>query len=340
MPLNIICGDISELEVDAVVNSVDPCLKMGGSVTEAIFDKAGREKMLAALKKLAPIELGEAVVTPGFDLAAKFVIHAAGPNYRDGKSGEEQILRSAYLNSFKRAVENRCQSLALPLISCGASGYPKQLAVKTAASAIKNFIERIDLEVILVIRDKRDFSLNEKLLGEVISYINFNFQNRGKQMYGAKEMPMEIKDVGANNILIEGKFKEEKWQNNNFKTNKIEELVDNLNDSFAARLLELIELSGQTQAKIYKRANLDRRLFSKIRRNSSYCPSKGTVLAFAVALELNLKETQDLLERAGFSLSRSRKLDVIVEYFIANGKYDIFEINETLFYYDLPLLGG
>jgi hypothetical protein len=120
----------------------------------------------------------------------------------------------------------------------------------------------------------------------------------------------------------------------------IDDIVENLDEPFSATLLRLIDKSGKTDAEIYKRANIDRRLFSKIRSNAYYAPSKPTVLAFAVALRLTLDQTEDLLERAGFALSHSRKFDVIVEYFIVSGKYDIFEINNVMFDYDQPILGG
>ena len=123
-------------------------------------------------------------------------------------------------------------------------------------------------------------------------------------------------------------------------TASIDDLIGNLDEPFSSTLLRFIDATGRKDADVYHRANIDRRLFSKIRNNTNYVPSKPTVLAFAVALELTLEQTEDLLKRAGFALSYSRKFDVIVEYFIKNRRYDIYEINEILFSYDQPLLGG
>jgi O-acetyl-ADP-ribose deacetylase (regulator of RNase III) len=154
MPFKIIRNDITKLKVDAIVNAANTDLVMGGGVCGAIFSAAGARELQAACDKLAPIKTGDAVVTPGFNLPAKYVIHAAGPVYRDGKHGEEELLRAAYTNSLKRAVENKCESIAFPLISSGIYGYPKADALRVATSAIRDFISDHDIDVSLAVLDK------------------------------------------------------------------------------------------------------------------------------------------------------------------------------------------
>ena len=327
MPLTIVRNDITKITVDAIVNAANTDLQMGGGVCGAIFKAAGASKLQVACDKLAPIKTGEAVITPGFDLPAKYIIHTAGPVYRDGKNDEETLLCNAYVNSLKRAVENECESIAFPLISSGIYGYPKAEALSVAISSIQDFLAENDINVSLVVFDKAAFTVSKELLGYVQAYIDEHYVD---------EHP-----IMRSRLLDVEKRSESTVQSAPIIGAGLDALFDNLDESFSATLLRLIDAKGyKTDAEVYKRANIDRRLFSKIRSNEQYAPSKATVLAFAVALRLSLDETEDLLERAGFALSHSRKFDVIIEYFIANGKHDIFEINNVLFAYDQPLLGG
>jgi O-acetyl-ADP-ribose deacetylase (regulator of RNase III)/transcriptional regulator with XRE-family HTH domain len=342
MPFAIVRQDITKMKVDAIVNAANTDLKMGGGVCGAIFKAAGAAQLQAACDKLAPIKTGDAVITEGFELPARFVIHAAGPVYQQQYMEEcERLLRDAYINSMKRAIENRCESIAFPLISSGIYGYPKDEALKVATSAIRDFLEDHDLDVTLVVFDKSAFSVSRELLGAVESYIDEHYvdmhQIRRRQLldaelkalyeadapdydYAGPAADMPALSVGAPSSL--------------------DDLVGSLDEPFSRMLLRLIDAKGMTDVEVYKRANLDRKLFSKIRSNKGYMPSKRTAIALAVALKLSLDETEDFLKRAGYALSHAVKFDVIVEYFIANGKYDIFEINEVLFEHDQPLLGG
>jgi O-acetyl-ADP-ribose deacetylase (regulator of RNase III)/transcriptional regulator with XRE-family HTH domain len=329
--------DITKMKVDAIVNAANTELQIGGGVCGAIFRAAGAERLQAACDELAPIKTGEAVITPGFDLPSKFVIHTAGPVYRKQNPEEsERLLRSAYTESLRVAVENGCESIAFPLISSGIYGYPKDEALQVATSAIRDFLTEHDIDVHLVLFDKSAFVISRELLGDIESYIDEHYvetreiKRRMRRDAEPQAMPEDdrclfsMKEIDAS-ISI---------------TDPLEALIGNLDEPFSEMLLRLIDAKGMTDVEVYKRANLDRRLFSKIRSNKGYMPSKRTAIALAVALELSPDETNALLERAGYALSRAVKFDVIVEYFIVNGKYDIFEINKVLFEYDQSLLGG
>ncbi len=336
MPFTIIRNDITKMKVDAIVNAANTKLLMGGGVCGAIFKAAGEAELKSACDKLVPIKTGEAVITPGFRLPAKYIIHTAGPVYRDGKQSEEELLRSCYINSLKRAVENNFESIAFPLISSGIYGYPKRDALRVATSAIKDFLADNDMDVSLVVFDKEAFVVSEELLGDIEAFIDEKYLGDYENSYHSRRLLDEEVDV----IQLMDSPRMVGEASERMRYTGIDHLVGNLDEPFSTTLFRLIDAKGMTDVEVYKRANLDRKLFSKIRNNKGYMPSKRTAIALAVALELTLDETDDLLRRAGYALSESQKFDVIIQYFIINGRYDIFEINEVLFSYDQPLLGG
>lgn len=343
MPFTIIRQDITKMKVDAIVNAANTSLQMGGGVCGAIFKAAGAAQLQAACDKLAPIKTGEAVITPGFGLPAKYVIHTAGPVYQEwNREQSEQFLLAAYTNSLKIAIENRCESIAFPLISSGIYGYPKDEALKAAVSAIQDFLTDHDIDVTLVVFDKSSFMISRELLGEVESYIDEHYVDT-KQLKRRKLLDEEKQALSYYDKYIfedDEPFLEGIIAPSVSAPVPFEDLVSNLDEPFSQMLFRLIDARGMTDVQVYKRANLDRKLFSKIRSNKGYMPSKRTAVALAVALELSLDETEAFLKRAGYALSHAVKFDVIVEYFIKNGRYNIFEINEVLFEYDQPLLGG
>lgn len=330
MPFFIVREDITRMRVDAIVNAANTALAMGGGVCGAIFHAAGPAKLQAACRKLSPISTGGAAITPGFALPAKFVIHAAGPVYHEWSPAESaRLLRSAYLKSLRLAVENHCDSIAFPLISSGIYGYPKDQALQVAVDAIREFLHGHDMNVYLAIFDRASFTVSEEILGNVRSYIDENYvsAHRGQRR---ELLPVEAQALRPPSAAAPPRS----------IPNGLDEQIRTLDEPFNTALLRLIDERGKTDAEVYKRANIDRKLFSKIRTGKGYQPGKRTILALAIALELSLEETDDLLERAGYALSHSQKFDVIVEFFIVSGKYDIFEINEVLFQYDQPLLGA
>ncbi len=329
MPFSIIRQDITLMSVDAIVNAANTRLAAGGGVCGAIFSAAGFEELQAACSKLSPIKTGEAVITPGFKLKAKHVIHAAGPIYDPSDLLlSKRLLESAYTQSLNIAKENGCESIAFPLISSGIYGYPKAQALEVAIAAIKAFLSENDMDIYLTVFDKSALKVSEKLLGAVESYISQNYVDEH-----TFERSQRIEAIYASEFATAQKSAVP-------TAAELDSIIGNLDESFSASLLRLIDAKGRTDTEVYKRANIDRKLFSKIRTGKGYMPSKRTALALAVALELTRDETNALLEKAGYALSHSQKFDVIIEYFIMNGQYDIFEINEILFKYDQPLLGG
>ena len=332
MPLEIIRNDITKVHVDAIVNAANSSLLGGGGVDGAIHKAAGPE-LLEECKTLGGCETGQAKMTKGYKLPAKFVIHTVGPVWNGGNHHEEELLADCYRNSLALAREHHLESVAFPLISSGAFGYPKDKALKTAISVIGDFLMEHEMTVYLVMFDKTAFKLSEKLFSSITQYIDDNYVEESHYLRSNNRFDAGYWVQEASDKLSVGSLDQE------VTPRSLEDVINHLDDTFSQMLLRLIDEKGMTDAEAYKKANIDRKLFSKIRNDIQYRPSKATALAFAIALRLNLDETKDLLLRAGFALSNCSKFDVIVQYFIEEENYDVFEINEALFAFDQSLLG-
>lgn len=318
MPFKIIEDDITNLDVDVIVNAANKELQQGGGVCGAIFNAAGASELQAACDEIGGCPVGEAVMTDGFQLPAKKIIHTVGPIWQGGHANEATQLKKCYQNALTLAHTNDFQSIAFPLISSGIYGYPIEEAFRMAVSTIREFLQEHEMVVYLVIFDKKILRVDEHLITSISKYLDEHLEE--EQVYLQNEME---------DIVLEESIE-----------SSLESVLERLDESFSERLLRLIDEKGMTDVKTYKKANIDRRLFSKIRNSDTYNPQKKTVIAFAIALELTMEETLDLLAKAGYTLSRSSKFDVIIEYFIAEQNYDIHEINEALFNFDQILLGA
>lgn len=332
MPIEIIRADITTLNCDAIVNAANNNLYPGGGVCGAIHQAAGSE-LGEACGKIGWCDTGDAVITDGFDLPCNYVIHTVGPMWKGGHFHEKELLASCYKKSIELAIKNDCKSIAFPLISSGIYGYPKDKALEVARETLFECSQENDIDIYLVIFDKTAFDIGKKLLNDITEYIDQNYVDMHyiasrPDMYGESQV---LGSMPAP-CFSEGAVKPKKANLN--------DIVNKLDESFSESLLRRIDEKGMTDSECYKKANIDRKLFSKIRSNPQYKPSKPTAIAFAVALELSLDETKDLLMKAGFALSHSNKFDVIIEYFIKNEIYDVMKINEALFAFDQNLLGA
>ena len=335
MPLQIIRQDITKMKVDAIVNTTNEEMIGYSGVDYAVHTAAGPE-LDAECEKLAPLGLGQAKITAGYSLPCKYVIHTSGPIWQGGLVGEENILRSCYAACLRLAKQYKCRSVAFPLISSGVYGFPEDRVLRIAMDAIGEFLLEHEMRVYIVVYDREATAISLQLFADVQmfiddhyvekrrSYARSEYKQRRSSLGDEEECCLSL-GMGVDGMLDSGKT--------------IEDFLNLIDESFSEMLLRKIDESGMTDAECYKKANIDRKLFSKIRSDKDYRPSKNTVLAFAIALRLPLSETQDMLFKAGFALSHSNKFDIIVEYFIRQGQYDLFTINETLLAFDQKLLG-
>lgn len=371
MPLLFVRNDITRMQVDAIVNAANETLLGGGGVDGAIHRAAG-PGLLAECRGLGGCRTGEAKLTAGYNLPCKYIIHTVGPIWRGGGCGERALLASCYRNSLALAQAYGCESVAFPMISTGVYGYPKAEAMQVAVGEITRFLMDSDMTVYIVVFTRDAVELGGRLFGEVAAYIDdvyvdahadYGRESLRADGYAANLSPEAVE---ARKVLALPKAKRPAGKLPLPRLGRrkapradaapeapfseaaampaapradLDDMLSRVDESFAQSLLRRIDERGMTDAECYRRANIDRRLFNKIKNNPSYRPGKQTALAFAIALRLSLEETQDLLMKAGYALSHSSKADIVVEYCIVTGVYDIIAINEVLFRLDLPPLG-
>ena len=300
MPFLMVRGDIAKMQTDAVVTPAAG---------------AGQPHKIR-------LALCRAIMRKSFGSSAPSIIYVIVPAWTDDRNKREQLLEKAYRSALRLAVKNDLRSIAFPLLSSGNTRFAQEEAFRIARSVITAVARREELSVYLVLQDHDPFIISHELSMALTSYIAVH-EPKQRQMSSAvsrlSEFVLEADEASLDESL--------------------EDLLSCRQETFSQKLLSLIDQKDYRDAEVYHRANLDRRHFAKIRSNPAYAPKKNTVLALCIALRLDLQESEDLLRRAGYAFSPCSHADLIVRYFIEHGRYDIFDINEALFYHDLPLLG-
>lgn len=339
MPMQIVRNDITKMHVDAIVNAANSSLLGGGGVDGAIHRAAG-PRLLEECRTLGGCKTGQAKITKGYDLDCKYIIHTVGPVWNGGSYGERELLYSCYKNSLELAKAHECESIAFPLISSGVYRYPKDKAINVAVTAIADFLTDNDMLVYIVVFDKDVFQVSKQLISDITEYIDEHYVYTHTD-YSRRSAPISTYDEAGYDApkCAAPVVYDNMAMPMAAPAMSLDEALGSIDESFSQMLLRKIDEKGMTDAECYKKANIDRKLFSKIRSDVHYKPKKTTAIAFAIALELSLDETKDMLMKAGFALSHSNKFDIIIEYFIGSGNYDIFEINGALFAFDQVLLG-
>lgn len=341
MPLKLIRQDITKIKCDAIVNPTNESLCPGGGTDAAIHNASG-PRLLEACRKLGGIEIGEAKITPAYALPCKYVIHTAGPIWHGGSQNEQALLEACYTNALALAAQKKCKSIAFPLISSGSFGYPKELVLKVAMRIIGDYLLENEMLVYLVVYDKTAYTLSKKLFADVTAYIDDVYidTRRMTSVQRTATSPKMNSVLNRMDTLEEPEDVVFACEMAPCNGADLEEMLHRLDKGFAETLFDYIDAKGLTDVECYKRANVDKKTFSKIKCNKNYKPSKVTAVSFAIGLRLNLEETNHLLNTVGMSLSHSSKFDVIIEYFIVSGNYkNIFDVNETLYHFDQVTLG-
>lgn len=354
MSLYIVRNDITKMECDAIVNTANEYPIIGAGCDTAIYNAAGKDELLEERKKIGHLDEGEAAITPGFNLPAKYIIHAVSPLYIEGDEEVERRLRNCYINSLRIALDKGIKSIAFPLISTGSFGYPKEEGLRIAVDEINAFLLKNEMEIYLVVFSDKAKELADKIAPDIKDYLNRHYiADRIREEYNSESWQFER----YKNELSECDFQAEdsetvceigdKCQDDGdgenieiLSDNKefdeiddgslIKERIKHISDTFSEYLLYLIKLKGMTNAEVYKRAIVDKKLFSKIKNNRDYHTDKMTAMCLCVGARLNLDETRDLLARAGYALSPSNKTDIIFQYFIENEIYDMIELDIQL----------
>lgn len=368
MPLQIVRQDITKMKVCAIVNPTNEKLEPTGGTDLAIHKAAG-DKLTEYCGKIGACSVGKAVITPAFNLECKYILHTAGPVW-DSSDKASELLESCYKSCLELAEKHGCESVAFPLISSGAYGFPKDKVLKIATKTVSDFLYDHEMTVFIVVYDKDSYEISNKIYSDVKSYIDDNYVSvvfdevrRAQSDYGAvlpqasysrndfeekrqKNVNKEkIKKAKLKDCVVKlfPSFADEDefdLENLSYEDASLEDMLSNMDKGFGETLFYYIDKKGMTDVECYKRSNVDKKTFSKIKCNSNYKPSKITAVSFAIGLRLTLQEASHLLSTAGMCLSHSDKSDVIIEYFLKTGNYsDIFEVNEVLYKFDRPLLG-
>lgn len=366
MSFQIVRNDITKVKADVIVNTANPYPVIGSGTDSAVYHAAGEQQLLAERKKIGNIAPGQVAVTPAFNLSAKYIIHTVGPTWEDGNHGERDILHSCYEKSLTKAAELKANSIAFPLIATGVYGFPKNEALNIALAEIGKFLLTHDMKVILVVFDRKSFELSEELIGDIDEFIDDHGVRIAREAeYGSGMDRLERRRIELSSMLadtdeelfhrrtelIDAEEEEEIFDGvpapmapmsaplMDMEAESLDDMLQNTGDTFQQKLFQLIDDSGMDDVTVYKKANIDRKVFSRIRCKEDYKPKKKTAVAFAIALQLDMPTMLDLLSRAEIAFSPSNKFDLIITYFVTHGIYDIFEINAALFKYGQPILG-
>ena len=393
MSLKIIRNDITKMNTEAIVNTANEKPTVGSGCDTAVYNAAGYDELLNYRKeKIGFVKEGDVFITPGFNLSAKYIIHAVSPRFA-GEEETEKLVRSCYKKSIELAKENDSKSIAFLLIATGSYGFPKEAGLRVALDEINKFLLKDDMEVYIVVFDPESTTLSAKISAKLEEYIDENYveEKTGKEylhgyridtLYAGNSLRSETsgKPKGGREKLSKKDFspikigRKSKDASPSFEeeevcdespiyadsmmmlaeedgeaepfideygltpaaTEALKKRLEHLSDTFSQYLMFLVEDKGLKAPEVYTGACVDKRTYSKIKKNIHYHPDKKTALCLCIGARLNIDQTKDLLAKAGYALSNSDMTDVIFQFFIENEIYSIVDLDIILEEHGLP----
>lgn len=372
MAFRIIRNDITKVSCDAIVNTANPMPVIGRGTDSAIYKAAGKEELLSARKQIGIIERGKSAWTEAFNLKSngiKYIIHTVGVSYCDGKNGETDILRNCYSSSLNMAKELGCKSVAIPLLATGFYSFPKEIGLQIAIDEISRFLIENEIDVTLVVYDRKSYLISEKLFDDIQSFIDDNYSVPEKHILcddmfavesscmgelfeehreetlrrSKKRNETEIQlskscDINSDNvasvhgIAVTGVRPLKKTNRKKISPIDVDAFItqSKTNLNFQNTLQQLIADRKLENSAVYTKALIDRKFFSKIISNKDYVPKKMTVMALGLALRLKLDEYENFLASAGYAFMPSSKFDLIIKYCVINEIYNLVEVDMIL----------
>ncbi len=350
MSFHVIRNDITKVKADAIVNTANPAATYGCGVDSAIYHAAGVDELLAEREKIGPIARGEVAVTPAFKLKAKYIIHTVGPVWFDGTHDEEAVLTRCYEKSIKAAEELGCASIAFPLISTGVYGFPKDKGLQIAFNALQSYAMHHTMEIFLVIYDTEAYEISLQVFKDIENYIEANYEpeyerpgrwrRRGRRAEAPAFRAESISSIRDNAFEARPMMKPSMSSFESAEKASAKPVIPELEDAqtFQEKFFEYLDKTGLSDPEFYKKLNLSKQMFSKVRSNANYQPTKNTAIIFCLGLELDLEQATDLLARAGFALSPSNRLDLFVKSCFIYKMYDLNWIDLYLAKEGYPML--
>lgn len=305
MSLKLVIKDLTTLSVDTIINPVNTNLIPTGGVDLRIHDLMG-ETLKSEIKIHAPLDVANSFIIKATNQSFKHIIFLSVPVYSLNKM-VERMLYICYSNALKLAKDNGFKSVGFPLLSSGENKFPKDIELNIATQAINDFLEENEMDIYLTLFDNESISLlKESKYKSLLNYLEEN------QEEVSQAMPTQLFSMQAS------------------ITKDVQDQILNPDLSFSYYLYEIIQNKKINEVDLYKKANIDRKLFSKIMSSGTYQPSKSTAILLALALELNIDQTLDLLGRAGYTLSPALKNDLVIKWCIKNKIFNVYEVCEIL----------